>query len=153
MAQASESSLRWPRLGALGCAIAGLAIAGYLTAVHLSSGITLYCAENSVVNCEQVTTSPSSIVFGLPVAYYGVLWFVVMIALLVWGDARLARAGRLVWALGGVATVVYLLYTELFVIGVICIWCSLVHALVLAIFALTVLFPDEAPTLQDSRIA
>lgn len=132
---------RWPRTAALLCSLAGLAVALYLSAVHLSSTVPLYCAENGVINCAQVTSSPSSIVLGVPVAYYGVFWFGVMTLLLV--RHRAAPPGRLVWVIGGVSGVLYLLYSELFVIGAICLWCSLVHLLILALFALTVLFPGE----------
>ncbi|HEY8743869.1 MAG TPA: vitamin K epoxide reductase family protein [Chloroflexota bacterium] len=137
---ADDATSRWPHVVALLCSLAGLAVAFYLSAVHLSSTVPLYCAENGVINCAQVTTSPSSIVLGVPVAYYGVIWFGVMTLLLVLRH-RAVPLGRLVWVAGGVAGVLYLLYSELFVIGAICLWCSLVHLLILAIFALTVLFP------------
>jgi len=139
-ADPDDVASHWPRAVALLCTLAGLAVALYLSAVHLSSTVPLYCAENGVINCTQVTTSPSSIMLGVPVAYYGVLWFGVMALLLV-AHHRAAHLGRLVWVAGGVAGVLYLLYSELFVIGAICLWCSLVHLLILAIFALTVLFP------------
>jgi uncharacterized membrane protein len=133
----------WPHTASLACSVVGLAVAAYLSAVHLSSAVPLYCAENGLINCAQVTTSPSSIVLGVPVAYAGVCWFGGMTLLLVVRH-RAAPLGRLVWVTGGVGAVLYLLYSELFVIGAICLWCSLVHVLVLAIFALTVLFPEEA---------
>ena len=133
------TAVRWPRTLALLCSLAGLAVATYLSVVHVSSIVPLYCAESGVINCAQVTTSPSSIVLGIPVAYYGVFWFGVMTLLLA-VHQRAARLGSLVWVTGGVAGVLYLLYSELFVIGAICLWCSLVHLLILAIFALTVLF-------------
>lgn len=141
-AAAADENARWPHLAMLACSLSGLAVAVYLSAVHLTSAVPLYCAENGLINCAQVTTSPSSIVLGIPVAYYGVLWFGAMTMLLML-RARVAQIGRLVWVAGGVTAALYLLYSELFVIGAICLWCSLVHILVLAIFVLTMLFPAQ----------
>lgn len=145
------TSLSWPRRLALLCAVVGLAVALYLTAVHLSSGsVPLYCSESGIINCAQVTTSPESVLFGVPVAYYGVLWFAVMLLLQLWNGGAPAQTARLLWVVGGVASVFYLLYNELFIIGAICLWCSVVHLLVLTIFGLTVLFPGAAaPTGDD----
>lgn len=140
----------WPRLIAFGASIVGFAIAIYLSVVHLTTAVPLYCSATGVVNCEQVVTSPASIVFGIPVAYYGVAWFVVMAALLIRPAGQLLSAARLAWAVVGALTVLYLVYTELFVIGAICLWCSTVHALVLVIFASQVLFPRTAPEEEEA---
>ncbi len=137
--------LTWPRLTRLLCALIGLGISVYLSVVHLTTAVKLYCAQNSVVNCESVVTSPSSVVAGIPVAFYGVIWFLVMLALLTApSEDRTWRVARLVWAAIGALTVLYLLRTELFVIGAICIWCTAVHVLVLLIFGVTVLAPTGA---------
>lgn len=140
----------WPRLVALAASIVGVAIAIYLSVVHLTTAVPLYCSATGVVNCEQVVTSPASMVFGIPVAYYGVAWFVVMALVLVRPAGPLLSAGRLAWAVVGALTVLYLFYTELFVIGAICLWCSIVHALVLVIFASQVLFPRMAPEDEEA---
>lgn len=139
----SVSSLRapWPLLLSRLLAMIGLLIAIYLSAVHISANVTLYCTQTAIVNCEQVITSPSSIIFGIPVAFYGVLWFAGMLALLLLPPTAVAQKGRLIWVIGGIVAVLYLLGTELFFIGVICLWCTAVHIIVFLIFALTVLFP------------
>ena len=135
----------WPRLLALGAALVGLAIAVYLSIVHVTTAVPLYCSATGVVNCEQVVTSPASVVFGVPVAFYGVAWFAIMALLLAWRGGFAAGAGRLAWSGVGTLTVLYLVYTELFVIGAICLWCSAVHVLVLAIFTAQALFPSMRP--------
>ena len=140
---ARDVQLSWSRLVRLLLALIGLGISVYLSIVHLTSTVKLYCPQSSVVNCETVVTSPSSVVVGIPVAYYGVAWFVVMLVLLaVPSESRGWGLARLVWAGLGVLTVLYLLRTELFVIGAICLWCTAVHVLVLLIFAVTVLVPQ-----------
>ena len=134
-----------PRMVALGCALAGLVIALYLSAAHASAAVPLYCSQSGLVDCARVTTSPSSVVAGVPVAYAGVLWFAVMAALLVpAAGGRLTGQARLLWSAAGVLAVLSLLAAELYVIGALCLWCSAVHLLVLLIFALTVRFPDGA---------
>jgi uncharacterized membrane protein len=49
------------------------------------------------------------------------------------------RWGRVVFALTGIGFVVYLLYAELFVLNAICLWCTAVHAITFALFALIAL--------------
>ncbi|MCL4508071.1 MAG: vitamin K epoxide reductase family protein [Chloroflexi bacterium] len=133
----------WPHRAALVLTVAGLGISLYLSAVHLSSQVTLYCSQSTLVNCERVITSPASIVFGIPVAFFGVAWFLGMLLLLLAGQRLILPQIRLLWAIGGVGAVLYLIYTELFTIGVICLWCTSVHVLTVLIFALLVLFPDD----------
>lgn len=126
--------------------LAGLAIAGYLTALHYNSAIPLACKSGGIVNCESVLTSPVSVVFGAPVALYGLLWFAVAIVLAVcslrtkqeWESPLLRWAG-LIWALLGTVTVLYLVYLEVGVVGKLCLWCTVVHLLVLALLAIQVL--------------
>ena len=127
---------RWVRPALAGV---GLAIAAYLTILHFDTGVPLYCAESGAVNCAQVLTSAQSVVLGLPVAAWGLLWFAVALVLLV-GDGsgwRGQAAGW--WTLIGAITVVYLIYAELIEVGKICLWCTSVHIIVLAIFVLQTL--------------
>ena len=129
----------------LALALAGALISAYLALLHFDAGIPLVCSAGSFVNCERVLTSPSSVVLGVPVAVYGVVWFVVAAAL---AGASL-RAGRapepprlrtaaLGWTGAGVASVLWLVYQELGVVGRLCAWCTAVHGLVLALLVLQV---------------
>ncbi len=133
---------RWirPTLAAI-----GVVIAGYLTLLHFDSSVPLYCSNTGVIDCAQVLTSAQSVVLGLPVALYGLVWFIVALWLL-WGAGAVGgwkeRAAN-IWTLIGAAVVVYLVYTELLVIGKICIWCTSVHIIVLAIFVLQTLAPPR----------
>lgn len=121
---------------AISLTVVGVAIAVYLSVVHYSQeSVPLLCSSSGLVNCAQVTTSPQSMIGPLPVAALGVLWFVVMLVLLVMGG----RSGplavvRLLWAAIGLLVVFYLIYAELFLVGAICLWCSAVHVLVIALF-------------------
>jgi len=127
-------------------AVLGLCISAYLTAVHYDAHVKLACSAVGIIDCAGVLTSPQSVWFHLPVAVYGLAWFLVAGALnwAVLRGARLAGAG-LIWTLIGAATVVFLVYDELVVIGRICLWCSGVHLLVLASLVLAVLASGDAP--------
>jgi uncharacterized membrane protein len=133
------SSTRWSAL----IGLLGLGISAYLTATHyLADQVPLACASGGLINCEQVTTSSQSQVGPLPVAVLGLLWFGIWLGLLGvrWlrmGDAW-PRVATLSWATGGVLVVFYLVYAELFLIGAVCLWCSAVHLLVMALFVLAV---------------
>jgi uncharacterized membrane protein len=120
-------------------AIAGLAVAGYLTVEHYTASTTLACPETGVVNCQKVTTSAQSAVFGIPVALLGLLFFAAMVPVSLpaaWrSGAAPLRWGRIGFALVGVGFVGYLVYTELFTLNAICLWCTAVHVLTVALFA------------------
>jgi uncharacterized membrane protein len=123
-------------------AAAGLAVAAYLTLQHYDSRVPLSCPNTGIIDCERVLTSPQSLAFGVPLAVWGLGWFAVAVALAAAGASAAAegawwgRPARLLWTAVGAAAVVYFVYLELLVIGSICIWCSTVHAIVLALLAL-----------------
>lgn len=121
-------------LGAL-----GLAISVYLTMVHYH-GAPLACPMRGIIDCEQVVTSPQSVILGLPLALWGVVWFLVFIGLTLQerasGGPPWLQPARFWWLLLGAASVVYFIYLELMVIGKICIWCSGVHLIVLILLAM-----------------
>jgi uncharacterized membrane protein len=130
-----------PLLGMV-LALAGLAVAAYLTVEHYTSPTLLACPENTVINCRKVTTSPESVLLGIPVVWLGVAYFLAMTAANVpaaWRSPnRLLRTGRLLLSVAGIGTALYLVYAELFDINAICLYCTAVHVLSVALFVLTV---------------
>jgi uncharacterized membrane protein len=135
----------WDQARLMG-SLAGVAVSGYLTVLHYDRALPLACSSAGVVNCERVLTSPQAVWLGAPVAVWGVVWFVLAATL---AGASLAQPGAvepawirragLAWAALGAGVVVGLIYTELVVVGAICLWCSVVHALVVGIFVVQVL--------------
>ena len=111
--------------------VIGLLIAGYLSFVELGGGVPV-CGP--LHGCETVAQSQYSHWFGIPVAYFGVLFSGVLLALITawWrtGDGRLLLAGY-AQGLVGIVIALYLVYLELFVIGAICTWCVAYSATVL----------------------
>ena len=121
--------------------LAGLGVSIYLTIAHFADIRPAGCAETAAVNCVKVTTSPQSYVFGIPVAVLGLAFFVAAVALMspwAWRWARrevaLIRIASLVV---GIGFVIYLVYTELFTIGAICLYCTSVHVITFLLFVLT----------------
>ncbi len=129
----------------------------YLTAAHYDTGISLVCPNTGVINCEAVTTSPESYVFGIPVALLGLVYFVGMLALSLpwaWRSSRLEVAyARLAGGIVGIGFVFYLVYAELFEIQKICILCTTVHVLTFAMFVLVVTGWDDATAAWRARLA
>ncbi|MGH9069897.1 MAG: vitamin K epoxide reductase family protein [Acidimicrobiales bacterium] len=136
---------RWLPLTATGIAVLGIADGVYLTVAHFTTAAILACSGTGFVNCAKVTTSAQSEIVGIPVAVLGLAYFVAMTVLNLpqcWraeGDlgAWLARL-RLAGAVAGIGFVVYLVYTELLVIGSICIFCTIIHVLAFVLFVLVV---------------
>ncbi len=131
-------------LTAAAASAAGLVISGYLTAVHYSSA-PLVCSATGTVDCERVLSSPYAVLAGssLPTSAAGLAWFAVSLVIvgLLFQRPASALLSRLLlgWAALGLATVLYLVFIEVVVIGAICAWCTAVHVLVLAVFLLALL--------------
>jgi uncharacterized membrane protein len=119
--------------------VLGLGIALYLTAIHFTS-VPLACPSAGIVDCASVLGSPYATIAGVPVSAFGVLWFAVLLLL-----ARRSSPLLRPWVWIGAAVVVVLVYTELFVVGAVCLWCSAVHVLVLGSVAVVELGSRRAP--------
>ncbi|MGO9029896.1 MAG: vitamin K epoxide reductase family protein [Acidimicrobiales bacterium] len=135
-------TLRWQPLTTLALSVFGLGVATYLTITHFDTHVALVCSDNGAINCEKVTTSPQSEIFGIPVAVLGLAFFVPMIVLCLpaaWRTAnRWVHIARLVLSLTGVGMIIYLISAELFVIKAICLWCSGVHVITFVLFVIIV---------------
>jgi len=135
---------RWLPWAAVLVAMAGVAVASYLTYAHFTTAAVLSCPDTGVVNCTKVTTSPESVIFGvIPVAVLGLAYFLAMVGLnLPWSWEARGRAGawlariRLAGAVVGIGFVLYLVSMEILVIGAICIYCTVVHVLTFGLLLL-----------------
>ena len=134
-------ALRWQPIATLLLCIFGLGVSIYLTITHFDKH-ALVCVSNATINCEKVTTSPQSEVFGIPVAMLGLFFFVPMIALCLppsWRSAdRRIHLARLALSMTGVGMILYLIIAELFIIKAICLWCSSVHLITFILFVIIV---------------
>ena len=121
--------------------LAGIFVALYLLLYKLGMIGNLSC---SVGSCETVNSSKWATFLGLPVAGWGVAWYVAMFVLaLVSTGSRFADSIVVSTVLLGVATTgllfsLYLTYLELFVIDAICQWCVVSAVIVTIIFFVAV---------------
>ena len=140
----------WAAPVSLALVAGGLAVSIYLTITHYTTSVRLACSASGVIDCQKVTTSPQSFIAGVPVADLGVAFFVVAGLLCLpaaWRSGEpVVRYARIGWVVAGVAMVVRLVYAELFQIDAICLWCTVVHAISVLLFAVVVL--GEAMAVQ-----
>jgi uncharacterized membrane protein len=128
----------WFQWTTWGLSLAGLGVSTYLTIAHFNQSVSLVCPATSTINCEKVTTSPESYLVGIPVAVLGLAFYLFMVVVnspwlwrVTWPPLRWARIGSVVV---GIAFVLYLIYSELFRIGAICLWCTSVHVITFCLF-------------------
>jgi uncharacterized membrane protein len=101
----------------------GLVVAGYLSVVELSGGVP---ACGIIKGCEEVALSEYARVGGVPVAVFGVVLSVVLLALAVaWWKTDIYGLLLAHYALSLVGVIFdgYFLYLQVFVIQAVCIWC------------------------------
>jgi len=132
----------WFQLTTWILSLAGLGVSVYLTIAHYNTSVTLACPASSTINCEKVTTSPESMVFGIPVAVLGLAFYLFLAVAnspwawrITWPPLRWARVASMV---AGILFVLYLIYAELFSIRAICLWCTSVHVITFILFVLIV---------------
>jgi len=132
---------RWRTVAALVLSIAGLGVSTYLTITHFLPG-ALVCSGSGLVNCARVTTSRQSYFLGVPVAIWGLAFYVAMTVAnlpVLWRmQDRRVHILRLLMAIGGMGFVLYLVSAELLIIKNICLWCTAVHAITFLLFVLMV---------------
>ncbi len=136
-----ETGLRPLVAGGLVLCVAGMALSAYLAVEHLRATTTLACPETGIVNCQKVTESAYAEVAGVPVAFLGAGFFVAMLVLfLPWAWRTPVPAVSLLrsaFAAAGVVMVLWLVYVELFRLDALCLWCTAVHVVAVALAMLT----------------
>lgn len=119
------------RAGVALVALAGAAVAGYLTYVHYQPD-ALICTSGG--GCETVQDSSYAELVGIPVALLGLFAFLAVLVLVAW-DSELARTLAAAIALTGVGFAVYLLVLQAFVIDAWCVWCLANDVLIVPLLA------------------
>ena len=114
-------------------ALAGVAVAGYLTYVHYQPD-ALICTSGG--GCETVQESSYAEVAGIPVALLGLLGYVAVLVLVAW-DSELARTLAAAIALVAAGFAVYLIVLQAFVIDAWCIWCLVNDLVIVPLLAVT----------------
>ena len=141
-------------------ALTGLFVALYLTLYKAGAIGQLTC---SIGSCETVNTSRWSTLLGLPVAAWGLGFYIVALIVAIagtqdrWVDERTPSVVLVALSGWGVLFSLWLTYLELFVIHAICMWCVVSAIIVTMIFITSLLdlrdygkgeaaLPDSSPS-------
>jgi uncharacterized membrane protein len=128
----------------------------YLTMYKFGIIGSLAC---NVGSCEQVQTSRWSVFLGLPVATWGVGFYVLMLALAIAGlqprfmDSRRLSLVMLLLTGWGVVFTAWLNYLEAFVIHAWCEWCLGSAGMVLVLFVLALMDWRETKQVDGDGVA
>ena len=128
-------------------ALTGLGVSAYLTYLSLTPPSSCPIGNFSIFSCDEVIWSKYSHLYGLSVAFLGLGWFAVAIGLLVLArqHERFLR-GLVAWSLIGAVGVAGFVYTEVFLLGTVCLLCTLAHISGLAILALSIISVYSTPS-------
>ncbi|MGC8479095.1 MAG: vitamin K epoxide reductase family protein [Candidatus Micrarchaeia archaeon] len=113
--------------------IIGLTVSIYLSIYHML-GIPLLCSTSGLINCSNVINSPFGYIAGIPVADFGVAFFVIEIGVLLFISDPFAKIFINTIGLG---FVFYFLYAE-YTVGNICEYCTSVHIIVILLLILSI---------------
>lgn len=126
--------------------IVGIVDTTYLTFEHYSNTIP-HCADVAFVDCGAVLRSVYSVVFGVPLTLIGLGYYLTTFLLASFGLLRrnqLAIALTIGLSMGGFLFSLVLLYLQIWVIGAICLYCTLSGVTSTLIFLTTFLgLPNE----------
>ena len=122
---------------AMGLCLVGLAAAAHLSLshyrLHTDVSYSSFCAISKSINCDTVSQSPYAILWGLPIAVWGIFGYLFLVCLLTASRSRSAR-GRRVWTLifcvaaGFSAYSIALAAVSTFLIGSYCLLCVTLYA-------------------------
>ncbi len=138
---AENPSLGWRPVVTLTLCVIGLGLSIYTLWIHYQPS-ALACISAGPIDCQAVLTSAQSVVVGIPVPYFGIVFFLGMGALCLPAAWRISAVWvhvlRLAGVVVGIGSVIYLISTELFTVKKICLWCSGVHLVTFALFIIIV---------------
>ena len=93
----------------------------YLSIEHFYPGV-LACPNTGIIDCATVLTSGYSSVFGVPLAFLGLIWSAVLLFIFFRRD-ELSSFLAPIWYMLGILAVVYS-FSAQYLIGKICVYCT-----------------------------
>jgi len=120
----------------------GLIDALYLTYEHYSP-IIAPCVSTSLLDCGEVLNSKYSVIFGVPMALFGVIQYLLLLilgVLIIKKNNTLYKNIYVIFASWGAIFSLYLIYIQYFVIGKICLYCTFSALISLGIFVIAAKF-------------
>lgn len=123
--------------------VVGLLISSYLALDHYDDTEHSFCDFGSHVSCTKVKNSVWAELFNVPVAIFGVGWFLILTMLSVFaegmnmkGKVNFHANAIFFWALFGTVFVFYLVFAEI-VLQTICPMCTVIHVITLVVLYLS----------------
>ena len=128
--------------------IIGIADSLYLTVQHYAS-LPLICPKVAgFVDCENVVQSSFSVVFGIPLAVYGLIWMVVFLLLVhfnvKWIDIE-------IWGIFGLGGFLYSV-VAMYLLGKICLYCTLMDIIIIMSVFVAVAFKHRVFHNKKTRV-
>lgn len=135
--------------------LAGILDATYLTWEHYSQTIPP-CSTSIFVDCGKVLGSKYSVVFGIPLALFGLLHYTVMLLLTIasfTSEKLLFRRLLFLSTAIGILVSAYLVYLQLGILYAICLYCMASAIISLCVYVLArYIFRDEYKDFQLKKI-
>ena len=146
----------WRPITCMVICLAGIGTSIYLTYLHYAPAAISCPLGGSFIDCSKVLTSAQSVLFGIPIPFYGMAFFVAMLLLSLpaaWrSTSKWVARGRLAAVVVGMCMVLYLVSQELITIRKICIWCTSVHVLTFVLFLLVLTGWEETGWARSSWV-
>lgn len=118
-------------------AIVGIAISSFSLHHHFGHDKTSFCDFGQTFNCDLVNRSEYSVVAGVPVAFIGILGYLLLLALAtIYRQKAETPALLLFFSAAGLGFALYLTYIEAYKLHA---WCVLCLSSLAVIFLITVL--------------
>lgn len=133
--------------------VIGLITASHLFNLHLNGSAGAICDINEIISCSIVSGSKYSELFNVPVAIFGIIWFIILI-LMSWRALKNEKAyhiGILLWNIIGLFSVFYLVWAE-FMLKAICLYCTIVHIIVIICLILSIILVKTGEKLKYKYI-
>jgi uncharacterized membrane protein len=136
--------------------IIGIFASVYLLQNHYAPTQTgAICDISETISCSLVNISTYATLLNVPVALFGILWFVVL-ALIAWQLLKKKNDTlipiMLVWALIGTIFITYMIIAEI-ILKALCPFCTLVHIIIIVLLVLTIqLYRRTAVTLTSPAV-
>jgi uncharacterized membrane protein len=98
------------------------------------------------IDCERVLSSKYSDIGGVPLDLLAAIWFVINIAFVITYDigpgmvARFAINALFYWRFLGIVVVPYLIYVETYLLHALCIYCTIMHVMIIIDFTVITLY-------------
>jgi uncharacterized membrane protein len=116
--------------------LGGLLVSGYLLERYISGG-RIACGSD--LGCDLVRKSAYSHLFGVPLPFYGLVYYLIILGLSFFKTIKPFKHLNLMllfFSLIGLLVSLYLFYLEIFVIRAVCFWCTVSGVITLQIFSL-----------------